>query len=201
MIRTMVAVQRTSARADGGEPVDALRLQRRGELLGLDVPSIDELFTDDGLDALVDAWTRAGVGAVARARGSRERATTLRQLVEASDASPLPEHSWPAMRELLGDDMLCELLHLSTSSLHRYARGERATPDDVAARLHSLVIVCADLLCGYNDFGVRRWFVRPRSRMDGGTVADLLPPGWDPDDADPARVREMAAAVLGSAAT
>ena len=62
-------------------------------------------------------------------------------------------------------------------------------------------MLCADLRAGYNDYGIRRWFVRPRPSLEGAAVADLLGPAWDPDGPAAARTRELAASVLSIGAT
>ena len=62
-------------------------------------------------------------------------------------------------------------------------------------------MVCADLRGGYNDYGMRRWFVRPRPSLEGASIVDLLGPAWDPDGPAAAKVRELAASVLSVGAT
>ena len=49
--------------------------------------------------------------------------------------------------------------------------------------------------------GVRRWFERPRSQLDGSAPQQLLSGDWDPDDPGPRRVSDLARALLGSPAT
>jgi hypothetical protein len=102
------------------------------------------------------------------------------------------------MREVFGDDMLVELLGVGASSLRRYAGGERATPDEVAARLHWLAMVVADLAGAYNDFGIRRWFERPRSQLDGKSPRQTLGSAWTPEDAAAAQVRALAGVLAGA---
>ena len=96
---------------------------------------------------------------------------------------------------------MARLLGISQSSARRYFLGSRSTPDTVAARLHFLAFVVGDLAGAYNDIGVRRWFDRPRQRLDGSTPAQTLGERWSPDDDDPRRVRELARALLSSPIT
>ena len=98
----------------------------------------------------------------------------LRATLEAVDASPHPEGEWGPARELVGDELLARLLGISPSSLRRYAVGERQTPDDVAWRLHVVARVLAALVGSYNDYGIRRWFDRPRTALEGATPAELF---------------------------
>jgi hypothetical protein len=119
-------------------------------------------------------------------------------LLDALEASPLPQTEWAGLERLLGPDLLSELVGVSPSSLRRYSSSARSTPDVVAARLHFLALVVGDLAGSYNAFGVRRWFERPRTQLGGAAPAALLTGAWDPNDAGAGRVRELAAALLGS---
>jgi hypothetical protein len=122
----------------------------------------------------------------------------LNRLSEALESSATPDTEWPAMRAVLGDELLVDLLGVAASSLRRYASGERATPDEVGARLHWLAMVVADLAGAYNDFGIRRWFMRPRSQLDGRSPRQALGAAWSPDDAAAMRVRALAAVLAGA---
>ena len=128
-------------------------------------------------------------------------AAVLAEIHDALDESPAPATEWPALHEILGADLLARLVGISASSTRRYLEGARATPDAVAARLHFLALVVADLAGAYNDIGVRRWFERPRKRLGGSSPARLLAEGWLPDDDGPSRVRELAAGLASSLAT
>src|SRR2546428_3487 len=87
------------------------------------------------------------------------------------------------------------------SSLKRYQSGGRAPPDDVAARLHFLALAVGDLAGSYNVIGVRRWFQRKRSLLDGRAPVALLKGNWDPDDEGPMRVRQLARELVSLSAT
>ncbi|MGI9180259.1 MAG: hypothetical protein ACR2H9_07155 [Longimicrobiaceae bacterium] len=154
----------------------------------------------------LDHVQRAGIGRGLRmpsdeARDAEALAALLEELLEAMAASPVPESEWPAVERVLGSEQLAGLLGISVSSLRRYAAGTRTMPDDVAVRLHFLALVVGDLAGSYNDLGIRRWFMRKRSQLDGHAPADLLQGSWDPEDAGPSRVRTLAAALLDSPAT
>lgn len=120
---------------------------------------------------------------------------------DALDHSPAPAAEWPALQEVLGPELLAGLVGVSASSTRRYATGARATPDAIAVRLHFVALVVGDLAGAYNDIGVRRWFQRPRTRLDGDTPAGLLGANWWPDEDGPKRVRELAASLASSPAT
>lgn len=83
----------------------------------------------------------------------------------------------------------------------RYERGDRRTPDEVAARLHFLALVVGDLAGAYNEIGIRRWFDRKRSALDGHSPAELLAGAWQPEHPAPRRVRELARALVTSPGT
>ena len=127
--------------------------------------------------------------------------TLLERINEALDQSPVPAHEWRALQDVLGLELLARLLGISQSSARRYLSGSRSTPDTVAARLHFLAFVVGDLAGAYNDIGVRRWFDRPRRRLDCSTPARTLGARWSPDDEGPRRVRELSRALLSSPIT
>jgi hypothetical protein len=122
-------------------------------------------------------------------------------LLDAMEESPQPQTEWVALERVLGAELLAGLVGVSASSLRRYAAGQRPTPDDVAARLHFVALVVGDLAGSYNDIGVRRWFGRPRTQLDGQTPAALLEGAWDPREDGPGRLRQLAASLLAAPAT
>jgi hypothetical protein len=121
--------------------------------------------------------------------------------LDALEESPLPRTEWIGLERVLGPDLLASLIGVSSSSLRRYAAGTRDTPDDVAARLHFLALIVGDLSGSYNEIGVRRWFGRLRTQLEGQTPAGRLLGSWDPDDEGPQEVRRLAAALLSAPAT
>lgn len=208
----MTAVRTRSKRrpeaADDGATlvVEGYRLLERARLLGVAEGPVQLSGPEDAAHQAAEVAGRLadeGIGRAAAtlaatAPGSAE---AVERLVTALDANPLPEREWAPMRALLGDDLLGVLLGVSQSSIARYAAGTRPTPDLVAGRLHALAMVSADLRGGYNDYGIRRWFVRPRPSLEGAAVVDLLGPAWDPDGPAAAHVRRLAASVLSIGAT
>lgn len=120
------------------------------------------------------------------------------KLIEVLENSPSPASEWAAMRQIFGDAALCELLGLSLASVRRYADGTRDTTQQVAERLHWLAMVVSDLAGAYNEFGIRRWFERPRSQLDGRSPKQLLGTQWSVDDESAQRVRALAAALSGA---
>ena len=130
-----------------------------------------------------------------------ELAALLQTMIAALEASPVPKFEWGGLARVLDDDQLALLLSVSISSLKRYQSQERATPDPIAARLHFLALVVGDLAGSYNDIGIRRWFLRKRTLLDGRSPAQLLTGDWDPEDAGPARVRQLARELVSLSAT
>ena len=120
---------------------------------------------------------------------------------ETLDQTPALAQEWRALQGLLGVDLLTRLLGIPESSARRYISASRSTPDAVAARLHFLAFVVGDLAGAYNDIGVRRWFDRPRERLDGLTPTQVLGHEWSPGDDAPKRVRELARTLAPSSAT
>jgi len=130
-----------------------------------------------------------------------ELASLLTTMIAALEASPAPQFEWGGLGRVFDAEQLASLLNISISSLKRYQAGERATPDAIAARLHFLALLVGDLAGSYNDIGVRRWFQRQRTRLDGRAPADLLTGEWDPDDPGARRLRELARELVVLSAT
>ncbi len=105
------------------------------------------------------------------------------------------------MRKLFGDEELEALLGTSRQSIVRYAKGERSTPDDIADRLHWLTMMVSDLAGAYNEFGIRRWFHRPRSALDGRNPLQSLGKTWSSDSESAKKVRALAVALSDIGAT
>ncbi len=106
--------------------------------------------------------------------------------LQALDESPVPKAELAKLNSSLGHELLIEMLDISAASLQRYQSGDRDAPDAIAERAHFLTSVIAALEGTYNDFGVRRWFERPRSVFGGRTARQLLSRRWTPSD-EPAR--------------
>lgn len=145
---------------------------------------------------------RAG-GDLARAQPS-DTASIVRDLREIDtllEESPLPATEWRRLLEIFDREDLARFVGISPSSANRYARGERRTPDAVAARLHFLALVVGDLAGAYNAIGIRRWFHRTRAALDGHAPADVLRRDWQPEDSGPRRVRDLGRSLVASTAT
>jgi hypothetical protein len=125
----------------------------------------------------------------------------LDSLLDAMKESPLPRSELHSLGELLGRDRVAQLVGTSEPSLRRYLAGSRSVPDDIAQRAHWLAIVVGYLRGGYNALGVRRWFERPRTQLDGRAPQQLVSGKWDPDDPGPMRVQALARSLVGSPAT
>jgi hypothetical protein len=160
------------------------------------------------LDAVLTGLDEAGVGrrwliefktATSVDRGQMAR--FLSSVKQALEESPLPQYEWKALLEVFDGDDLATLLGISSTSVARYSKGDRKTPDLVADRLHLLARVTGDLRGAYNDIGIRRWFQRPRSALEGRTPAQILRGDWQSDDPGPTAVRELARSLLFSPAT
>jgi hypothetical protein len=161
-----------------------VRASAMGLLEGITVRSLER----DVVLEVVRRIAAAGVGSMVVG----EMGPMLERVGEALEASAVPEKEWPRLVELLGVDGLGEIVRVSGSSVRRYAAGERRTPEDVAVRVHFIALVVGDLSGTYNEYGIRRWFKRPRSVLEGRAPADLLGEGWDPDGEGPRKVRDLA---------
>jgi hypothetical protein len=130
-----------------------------------------------------------------------EYLSALDAALEQTENSPLPTKEWAPLIETIGEPLLADLVGVSLSSLKRYVSGVRATPDDVAGRVHFVALVVADLAGAYNDYGIRRWFERPRAQLDGQSPRHLLGASFDADSPDTQRLRNLAAGLVGAGAT
>jgi len=113
----------------------------------------------------------------------------------------VPEFEWNRLTDFLGLPLLSRLLGISAVSIRRYKAAARTTPDDVADRLHFLSLVVGDLGGAYNEIGIRQWFERKRTQLDGRTPLDSLKTRWKPTQPGPRRLRDLARALVASPAT
>lgn len=127
-------------------------------------------------------------------------ATAIERIIETLGESPSPATEWAAMREVFGDEGLSRLVGVSESSVRRYGSAARDTPQVIAERLHWLAMVVADLAGAYNDFGIRRWFERPRSQLGGRSPRRMLGENWAVDGKAAAQVRALARSLVGAQA-
>ena len=191
----------------GRLPRLALEAARRAEAMGIIEPAAPRADAA-AIRQFANRVRKAGIAASAAdlinnvdAPTDAELAGLLDTIVAALEASPVPKYEWRGASRVFATEDLADLLTVSVSSLKRYQSGERDTPDDVAARLHFLALVVGDLAGSYNEIGVRRWFHRKRTLLDGRTPASFLKRDWDPDDDGPSRVRQLARALVTMSAT
>ncbi|WP_137809143.1 MULTISPECIES: hypothetical protein [unclassified Gordonia (in: high G+C Gram-positive bacteria)] len=178
----------------------AAHVVARAEAMGLIRLDDGHIFDHDTLGMALRELATAGVGrhlmAVEDITDNPRGA--LEVLNQAIVASPYPKTEWASVTDVLGTDLATRMVGISDSSLRRYSSGDRDTPDDVAARLHFLAMVIADLLGSYNRYGVRRWFVRPRRPLGGKPPAEVLTGGkWEPESAAARMVAELAESLTG----
>ena len=187
-----------------GESVRSLALEawRRAEAMGLVEPDARRLDAPD-VGRLVGRLRDIGIARGpalhfdnVEAPSTADVEALLRLVIAALDASPVARHEWPVVSRVLEVEQLASLLGISVTSLRRYASGERETPDHVAARLHHVALIVGDLAGAYNDVGIRRWFDRKRSALNGKAPANLLSGEWNPDDEAPQRVRDLARSLV-----
>jgi hypothetical protein len=181
---------------------------RRADAMGILDADTVQRFDVPTARRVAERARAAGVGRVPVAElahfevpSPAEVQAVLRLLITALEQSPVPQLEWRSVSRVFDPEQLASLLAISLSSLRRYQSGERATPDDVAARLHFLALVTGDLAGAYNEIGIRRWFGRKRTQLGGKTPASFLTGTWDPDDAGPQKVRSLGAALVTLSAT
>ena len=189
--------------------VEFLRLIARAEVMGLVESSEEPHDVRERTLETIRALEAAGIGRARAAMLQLQDLDSQDELTLAAvealnadlEACPSPRGEWPNLHSLLGIDLLSNLVGVSEASVRRYQRSERVTPDDVAVRLHSVALIVADLAGGYNEFGIRRWFQRKRTALDGRSPQELLRGDWDPGDPGPDQVRHLAAQLVSGGAT
>ncbi len=189
-----------SALRDPGRAWLATRILTRVEAMGLLGPVGPRPIGPPALAEALEALVSAGVARreAQAVLAGRSGESLWPAIDDAIAESAVPDSEWVSMGAVLGDELLARLVGASATSIGRYRRGDRRTPDEVASRLHFLALVVADLAGSYNDRGVRRWFDRPRPQLDGQAPAALLHAAWDPDDPGPRRVAALASALVGA---
>jgi len=208
-IRLMTLLRITSVDARLSRPgllAAATGLVRRALGLGLlsDREPIERLDLELILSIAREA-SAAGVGqdaAIAlidQERGTSARLETLIVRLDGALAeSPMPGRELHELLRVYDYDGLASLVGTSVASLRRYAGATRTVPDAIADRIHFVALVTSDLAGSYNEFGLRRWWERPRVTLGGRSPRDALVSGWKPGDEGAAAVAELAATLVGS---
>lgn len=161
----------------------ATRFLRRADAMGLLEGRIEEL-SPDVVRQVAHKLSRRGLASDVAARltaGAPSREEFVRYLdaaLLALDESPVPVAELTKLNSILGHELLAQMLEISAASLQRYQSGDREAPDVVADRAHFLTAVIAALEGTYNEFGIRRWFERPRSVFGGHSARQLLAARW-----------------------
>lgn len=209
----MAVVRLSSAQAPFDRPPvlpAAARLVLLAEGVGL-LPEGDATVARLDLDLVRGIARRAleeGVGRTAaltileapRARSNAILAERISDLWRSLADSPMPDRELDQLLETYGRESLARLLGISEASLRRYAMGERGVPDLIAARAHFLALVTADLAGSYNALGLRRWWERPRTNLDGRSPRAALGSDWHPDTPAARSVATLAHELVGSGA-
>lgn len=186
------------------QAVEALLLAEAMGLLGDEGIERLDLAT---LRRVARAASEAGIGSLptaalaARRLAPHDLHALVQTLREALEDSPAPAQEWAALVPLFGVEDLARLVSVAPASLRRYASKSRPTPDPVAARLHFLARVVAELKGAYNDIGVRRWFGRKRTALHGRSPTQVLKGQWEPEARGPREVLDLARSLAFSPAT
>jgi hypothetical protein len=184
----------------------ATRFLRRADAMGLLDEPIQEL-SAEVVRRVAKSLSKRGLASDLAARlttAAPSRDEFVRYLdaaLLALDESPVPAAELAKLNSILGHEVLVGMLDISAASLQRYENGDREAPDSIAERAHFLTSVIAALEGTYNDFGVRRWFERPRSVFNGRTARQLLSRRWMPSDESARRILTAAESLQELGAT
>jgi hypothetical protein len=184
----------------------ATRFLRRADAMGLLDEPIEEL-SAEVVRRVARRLSKRGLASdfAARLAGPLPSRDEFVRYLDAAmlalDESPVPAAELTKLNSILGHELLAELLEISAASLQRYQNGERDAPDVVADRAHFLTSVIAALEGTYNEFGVRRWFGRPRSIFNGRSARGLLSRRWTSSDGTARRILDAAESLQQLGAT
>ena len=183
----------------------ATRFLRRADSMGLLDEPIQEL-SADVVRRVAQRLSKRGLASdlAARLTAVPSRDELLRYLnaaLIALDESPVPTAELAKLSSILGHELVVGMLDISLASLQRYQNGDREAPDAIAEKAHFLTSVIAALEGTYNEFGVRRWFERPRSVFNSRTARQLLSRRWTPSDESARRVLAAAESLQELGAT
>jgi len=184
----------------------ATRFLRRADAMGLLDEPIREL-SPEVVRKVARKLSQRGLASdlAARLTSSKTSAGDLSRYLDgallALDESPVPSAELVKLNSTLGHELLAGLLEISAASLQRYQNGDRQVPYTVADRAHFLTSVISALEGIYNEFGVRRWFERPRSVFNGKTARQLLGRDWMPSDDSARRILAAAESLQDLGAT
>lgn len=161
----------------------------------------EELIRDIARSSLAEGVAQGTALAILQDTGASTSGARWGALIEhledALTGSPMPRRELMGLLKTYGHESLGQMLGISSASLRRYASGSRAVPDAIAARIHFLALVTTDLAGSYNDFGMRRWWERPRSTLEGRSPRGTLGDDWDPDDPSALAVADLARSLAG----
>jgi hypothetical protein len=148
--------------------------------------------------------SKAGVGqdaALALLEAKASPPARLQSLIARLDGqlleSPVPERELRELLRVYDAADLASLIGTSPASLRRYSAASRPVPDPVAGRIHVVALVTSDLAGSYNQFGLRRWWGRPRAALGGRSPREILAGAWDPDGPQAGRVAALARTLAG----
>lgn len=180
----------------------AIQLVCRAEAMGLLDPVQDPADPSRVIAAL-EAFSAAGVAQGPVSRSSME--ADLRRALDLMNAeverTAVPGSELPAMRTLLGVDLLAAMTRVAPEELEPEVVDETTVSVELAQRVHLLALIVADLAGSYRDFGIRRWFERERTTLGGRSPRAVLASSPDDSDAAVEQVRHLARALTSLGAT
>jgi hypothetical protein len=174
---------------------ELITLQNRSSLVMADTANLTDILQrlrDEGIGLLsVDTLMALLKQGTVDDKKVLEQLKRLNHNLEESISDP--DKGWRVAEGYFPDALLSDLLGIAPITLKRYKEGERETPNEVAARLHWLLITALDLSKSYNPRGVQNWFNRPRTKLKGKAPVQFLKGGkWHSDDKHIQTIRDLA---------
>ena len=109
--------------------------------------------------------------------------------------------SWDNVQDTLGFDLTSLLitgeedLGAARRKLFEYDEDPHSLPEEVAERFNFIAKILNYLAGSFNDFGMKRWFLRKRAQLNGLRPMDILKGNWKPEDPEPQKVLALAEAL------
>lgn len=97
-----------------------------------------------------------------------------------------------ALQDILGFDLLAELLNVSRKKLFKYDADFNSMPQEIATRTKFLIELVSVLAGAYNDEGIRQWFSRERVQLKNKHPLQILTGNWNPQGAEPQKILSLA---------
>ena len=106
--------------------------------------------------------------------------------------------SWDNVQDTLGFDLMATLvtgeedLGVARHKLAEYDVNPHDLPEEVVERFNFITKIMKHIAGSFNDYGMKRWFLRRRTQLQGISPAQVLTGDWKPNEEWPQKVLQLA---------